>query len=116
MEIQQNGALDLSVKFEELAPHIGLSSSNKIQYIRDSQIGDLSLGLASIQDPRGPLRKKDDDLVADTIMEKASGNIYKKNYTIFLVQAKNLVKSNKSKICSREITFLAVLNFAQYKN
>ena len=72
MEIQQNGALDLTVKFEELAPHIGLSSSNKIQYIRDSQIGDLSLGLASIQDPRGPLRKKEDDLIADTILEKAS--------------------------------------------
>ena len=52
-EVHQNGALDLSVKFEELAPHIGLSSSNKIQYIRDSQIGDLSLGLVSIQDPRG---------------------------------------------------------------
>lgn len=71
-ETNRNGALDLSVKFEDLAPFIGLSSCNKVQCVRDSQIGDLSLGLASIQDPRGPLRKKDDDLVADTILEKAS--------------------------------------------
>ena len=30
------------------------------------------MGLASIQDPAGPLRTKDDDLVANTILEKAS--------------------------------------------
>ena len=30
------------------------------------------LGLASIQDPKGPLRLRDDDLVADTILERAS--------------------------------------------
>ena len=29
-------------------------------------------GLASIQDPKGPLRLRDDDLVADTILERAS--------------------------------------------
>ena len=29
-------------------------------------------GLASIQDPKGPLRHKDDDLVTDTILERAS--------------------------------------------
>ena len=71
-EVHKGGALDLSIRFEELAPSIGLSSCNKIQCVRDSQIGDLSLGLASLQDPKGPLRKKEDDLVADTILEKAS--------------------------------------------
>ena len=44
----------------------------QVQCVRDTQISDNSLGLASIQDPAGPLRTKDDDLVANTILEKAS--------------------------------------------
>jgi hypothetical protein len=71
-EVQRNGALDLSVRFEELAPSLGLGPNNKVQYVRDSLIGDLSLGLASIQDPRGPLRTHEEDFVADAIMERAS--------------------------------------------
>ena len=43
-EVQRDGALDLSVSFEELAPRIGLSSCNKVQCVRDAQIGDVSLG------------------------------------------------------------------------
>ena len=44
----------------------------QIQCVRDTPISDNSLGLASIQDPAGPLRLKEDDLVANTILEKAS--------------------------------------------
>ena len=44
----------------------------QIQYVRDTPISDNSLGLASIQDSAGPLRLKEDDLVANTILEKAS--------------------------------------------
>ena len=43
-EVQRDGALDLSLSFEDLAPRIGLSSCNKVQCVRDAQIGDLSLG------------------------------------------------------------------------
>ena len=43
-EVQRDGALDLSLSFEDLAPRIGLSSCSKVQCVRDAQIGDLSLG------------------------------------------------------------------------
>ena len=43
-----------------------------MQYVRDTQISDNSLGLASIQDPAGPIKNKDEDLVTNTILEKAS--------------------------------------------
>lgn len=85
-EVHRNGVLDLSLRFEELAPSIGLNSCNKLQCVRDSQIGDLSLGLASIQDPKGPLRTKEDDLIADSILEKASDWTCSKNILFALLQ------------------------------